>query len=137
MASPKSARIRSSVCSMKRAAVDNKTAPGVTRARRSACEKAGRSRSPIQMRREKNLIGQAYTLAEQEGLPIWAQDEAGPYQTIPYPGYHWQPEGEPSKQPHEYAKNGTAKLLTLLQEAPDAVFTHPHHEPGRVVSTES
>ena len=42
MASPKSARLRSSVCYMKRAAVGNKTAPGVTRAKRSACEKAGR-----------------------------------------------------------------------------------------------
>ncbi len=48
-------------------------------------------------------------------------DEAGPYQTIPYPGYHWQPEGEPSKQPHEYAKNGTAKLLTLFHPATGTV----------------
>jgi hypothetical protein len=50
-------------------------------------------------------------------LPLWTQDEAGPYQTIPYPGYHWQPEGEPARQPHEYAKNGTAKLLTLFHPA--------------------
>jgi hypothetical protein len=50
-------------------------------------------------------------------LPVWTQDEAGPYQTIPYPGTHWKPEGEPSKQPHEYAKNGTAKLLTLFHPA--------------------
>ena len=50
-------------------------------------------------------------------MPVWTQDEAGPYQTIPYPGHHWQPEGEPSKQPHEYAKNGTAKLLTLFHPA--------------------
>jgi hypothetical protein len=56
-------------------------------------------------------------LAEQEGLPVWTQDEAGPYQTIPYPGQHWQPEGEPGKQPHEYVKNGTAKMLTLFHPA--------------------
>ena len=29
--------------------------------------------------------------------------------------------GEPRKQPHEYAKNGTAKLLTLFQQAPGKV----------------
>ncbi len=50
---------------------------------------------------QKKLIEQAYTLTEQEGLPVWTQDEAGPYQTIPYPGQQWQPEGEPGKQPHE------------------------------------
>jgi len=69
------------------------------------------------MLRGKNLIEQAYTQAEQEGLPVWTQDEAGPYQTIPDPGQHWQPEGEPIRQPHEYAKNGTAKLLTLFHPA--------------------
>jgi len=56
-------------------------------------------------------------LAEQEGLPVWTQDEAGPYPTIPYPGQHWQPEGAPGKHPHEYAKNGTAKMLTLFHPA--------------------
>lgn len=50
-------------------------------------------------------------------MPVWTQDEAGPYQTIPYPGHHWQPEGEPVKYPHEYARNGTAKLLTLFHPA--------------------
>jgi hypothetical protein len=50
-------------------------------------------------------------------LPVWTQDEAGPYQSIPYPGQHWQPEGEPGKQPHEYVKNGTAKMLTLFHPA--------------------
>jgi hypothetical protein len=66
---------------------------------------------------KKKLIEEAYTVAEQEGLPGWTQDKAGPYQTIPYPGRHWQPEGEPAQQPHEYAKNGTAKLLTLFHPA--------------------
>jgi hypothetical protein len=35
------------------------------------------------MLREKNLIERACTLTEQEGLPVWTQDEADPYQTIP------------------------------------------------------
>lgn len=51
------------------------------------------------------------------GLAIWNEDEAGPYQTKPYPGSSWQPEGEPERQPHEYIRNGTAKLLTLFHPA--------------------
>jgi len=47
-------------------------------------------------------------------LSTWTQDEAGPFQTVPYPGQSWQPEGEPNRQPHEYVRNGTAKLLTLF-----------------------
>jgi transposase len=45
------------------------------------------------------------------------QDEAGPYQAIPQPGESWQPEGHPAKQPHEYERGGTAKLLTLFRPA--------------------
>lgn len=48
------------------------------------------------------------------GIAVWCQDEAGPYQTIPYAGASWQPEGQPECQPHEYFQEGTAKLLTLL-----------------------
>jgi len=48
---------------------------------------------------------------------VWTQDEAGPYQTIPYPGVSWQPRGQPERQPHEYIRNGTAKLLTLFHPA--------------------
>jgi hypothetical protein len=48
------------------------------------------------------------------GLSTWTEDEAGPFQTLPYPGQSWQPEGEPKRQPHEYVRNGTAKLLTLF-----------------------
>lgn len=44
-------------------------------------------------------------------------DEAGPFQTVPYPGKNWQPAREPQKQPHEYIRNGTAKLLTLFHTA--------------------
>jgi transposase len=45
------------------------------------------------------------------------EDEAGPYQAIPQPGVSWQPEGDPARQPHEYERGGTAKLLTLFRPA--------------------
>ncbi len=45
---------------------------------------------------------------------MWNEDEAGPFQTIPYPGSCWQPEGRPARYPHEYIRNNTAKLLTLF-----------------------
>jgi hypothetical protein len=63
------------------------------------------------------LIEQAYRLAEAAGVPVWCQDEAGPYQAIPQPGANWQPEGHPARQPHEYVRGGTAKLLTLFRPA--------------------
>jgi len=59
----------------------------------------------------------AYRWAEPAGIAVWCQDEAGPYQTVPYPGAGWQPEGDPLRQPHEYLRAGTAKLLTLLRPA--------------------
>ncbi len=43
----------------------------------------------------KNLIRRAYLEGERLGLEVWTQDEAGPYQTVPYPGSSWEPEGEP------------------------------------------
>ena len=51
------------------------------------------------------------------GLPVWCTDQAGPFQTMPYPGQSWQPEGEPARQPHEYLRDGTAKVLTLFHPA--------------------
>jgi hypothetical protein len=54
---------------------------------------------------------------EAVGLALWCQDEAGPYQTVPYPGASWEPEGRPARQAHEYVRNGTAKLLTLFRPA--------------------
>lgn len=63
----------------------------------------------------------AYSRAEAAGLPVWCQDEAGPYQAIPQPGASWQPVGEPQRQPHEYIRGGTAKLLTLFRPATGAV----------------
>lgn len=59
----------------------------------------------------------AYHVAEAAGLQLWCQDEAGPYQAIPQSGASWQPEGEPARQPHEYIRGGTAKLLTLFRPA--------------------
>jgi hypothetical protein len=63
------------------------------------------------------LIEAAY---QQQVLPVWTQDEAGPYQTLPFPGTHWHPAGKPVQQPHEYVWAGTAKQLTLFHEtSPD------------------
>jgi len=63
------------------------------------------------------LIERAYTQAEAMGVAVWCEDEAGPYQTVPYPGASWQPEGEPLRQPHEYFQERTAKMLTLFHPA--------------------
>lgn len=48
------------------------------------------------------------------GIAVWCQDEAGPFQTVPYAAPSWQEEEHPQKQPHEYIRNGTAKLMTLF-----------------------
>lgn len=58
-------------------------------------------------------------------MPLWCQDEAGPYQAIPQPGSSWQPEGHPALQPHEYIRGGTAKLLTLFRPATGTVRGQP------------
>jgi hypothetical protein len=44
-------------------------------------------------------------------------DEAGPYTTTPYPGTSWQGRMCPKRYPHEYPRDGTAKLLTLFHPA--------------------
>ena len=51
------------------------------------------------------------------GIAVWGEDEAGPYQTIPYAGHSWQVQQHPVKQPHAYSPNGTAKMLTLFHPA--------------------
>jgi hypothetical protein len=38
-------------------------------------------------------------------------------QTIPYPGASWEPEQHPTRQPQEYLRQATAKLLTLFHPA--------------------
>src|SRR5205085_3674108 len=40
---------------------------------------------------KRDLIEHACRLAEQSGVPLWCQDEAGPYQAIPQPGAGWAP----------------------------------------------
>jgi hypothetical protein len=50
-------------------------------------------------------------------VAVVCQDEAGPYQTVPYAGPSWAPTGHPVRQPHEYLRLGTAKLLTLFRPA--------------------
>jgi len=63
---------------------------------------------------KKGLIEQAYAQTE---LPVWTQDEAGPYQAIPQPGSQWRPTTSPARYPHEHTRHGTAKLLTLFEPA--------------------
>ena len=63
------------------------------------------------------MIAQAYTLGDSLGLAVWCHDQAGPYQAIPTPGASWRPVGEPVRQPSEYVRQGTAKLLTLFHPA--------------------
>ena len=63
------------------------------------------------------MIEDAYTLGASLGLAVWCEDEAGPFQTVPHPGTSWEPEGHPVHQPHEYIRNGTAKVLTLFRPA--------------------
>src|SRR5207237_6918088 len=75
--------------------------------------------------RKKGAIEQAYTCAEAMGIPLYNQDEAGPYQAIPQPGPSWQPIAEPARRPHEYIRGGTAKLLTLFHPASGLVRACP------------
>jgi hypothetical protein len=63
------------------------------------------------------LIEEAYALGQASGLSVWCCDQAGPFQTVPQPGASWHPEGQPARQPHEYLRNGTAKVLTLFHPA--------------------
>lgn len=67
--------------------------------------------------RLKKLIERAYQEAEAQGIAVWCEDEAGPYQTIPYQGASWQPTTQPRPLAHEYHQEGTAKLLTLFHPA--------------------
>jgi hypothetical protein len=74
---------------------------------------------------QKELIERAYRLGEALGLPVWCEDEAGPYQAIPRLGSSWQPAGRPACLPHEYIRGGTAKLLTLFRPATGEVRAEP------------
>jgi hypothetical protein len=70
-----------------------------------------------QAQEKQRLIELAYRIAEAAGIELWCQDEAGPYQAIPQPGEDWHLQGYPRRLPHEYARGGTAKLLTLFRPA--------------------
>jgi hypothetical protein len=74
---------------------------------------------------QKEGIERAYRVGEALGVQVWCQDEAGPYQAIPQPGASWQPEGQPAHQPHEYLREGTAKLLTLFRPLTGEVRAEP------------
>jgi hypothetical protein len=60
------------------------------------------------------LIERAYREGESQGVAVWCHDQAGPYPTRPYPGRSWQPAGDAARQPAEYVRAGTAKLLALF-----------------------
>ena len=90
--------------------VSNRTSGTATQVRRGNGDGPGCGR-------QKKRIERAYRLSEALGIQVWCEDEAGPYKTAPYPGYSWHPEHQPLCQPHEYIRNGTAKLLTLFQPA--------------------
>jgi hypothetical protein len=80
------------------------------------------------------LIEDAYHIGETLGLSVWTQDEAGPFQTVPYEGEDWQPEGQPKRQAHEYVRDGTAKCLTLFHPASGQVRVRGvTHTPNRVL----
>jgi hypothetical protein len=70
------------------------------------------------------LIEDAYRLGEAMGQPVWCTDQAGPYPTIPYPGQSWRPQGDPARLPHEYLRDGTAKVLTLFRPDDGHVRLH-------------
>ena len=64
---------------------------------------------------------------------MWCEDEAGPCQAVPQAGASWQPQGDPARQPHEYVRGGTAKLLTLLRPATGEVRAEPVDRTPKVV----
>ncbi len=63
------------------------------------------------------MIEDAYRVGEATGLAVWCTDQAGPFQAVPQPGQAWRPQGDPVRQPQEYLRNGTAKVLTLFHPA--------------------
>jgi hypothetical protein len=64
------------------------------------------------------LIERAYREGEKKlGISVWGVDQAGPFQTMPYPGSSWEIQGKPAHQPHQHLRNGTAKLMSLFHPA--------------------
>ena len=56
------------------------------------------------------MIEDAYRVGAAIGLPVWCTDQAGPFQTVPYPGQSWRPETQPARQPHEYLRDGRVRI---------------------------
>ncbi len=52
---------------------------------------------------------------------------------MPQPGGSWQLVGDPARQPHEYVRGGTAKLLTLFRPATGEVRAEPVDRTPNVV----
>ncbi len=46
-------------------------------------------------------------------------------QAIPHPGRSWRAQEEPARQPHEYVRGGTLKILTLFHPATGQVRIRP------------
>ncbi|WP_202882906.1 transposase [Microvirga tunisiensis] len=88
----------------------NRRGPAQPQVRRGARQRSGCAC-------QKKLIEQAYTQAAQQGLSVWCEDEAGPFQAVPHPGPSWQPQAHPARHPHEYIRGGTTKILTLFHPA--------------------
>jgi len=63
------------------------------------------------------LIEDAYTVAADLGLVTCCADQAGPFQTLAYPGKRWCKETKAVRIEHEYVRNGTAKLMTIFRPA--------------------
>ena len=63
------------------------------------------------------MIERAYREGEKRGISVWGVDQAGPFQTMPYPGSSWEPQSKPACQPHQHLRNGTAKLMSLFHPA--------------------
>jgi hypothetical protein len=79
--------------------------------------KAGAAPSATRTPHPKKLIEDAYLLVAKLGLSVWRCDQAGPFQAVPHPGPSWRSGSAPARQPHEYVRNGTAKVLTLFHPA--------------------
>ena len=79
----------------------------------------------MRMRRpKKKLIESAYRAGQANGLAVWAHDQGGPYQTVPYPGHSWCAQGRAQRYPSTYERKGTAKLLTLFHPASGTLRVH-------------
>lgn len=64
-------------------------------------------------------------MGELVGLPVYCEDEAGPYQAIQQPGSSWEKVGSPAREPHEYIRGGTTKMLTLFRPSSGELRTLP------------